>query len=341
MPVLNDVNLFVMQKSTLKRMSEVLGVSASTISRALKGHPDISEATKKKARELAEVLEYEPNNYAIELRTKKTNTLGIIVPVLDNFFYDSFIAAVEEDARQHGYAILIMQSRDQLQVESSCLQLFKKKMVTGLLASISIEIEDMTPFQKLKEAGIPVIFFDRVPTANGFYKVRQPDEKAAAIAAEVIIRKNKKSVLALFGHPHLSITQARLKSFKETFARLAPDTLIDIYYPESIEGAEELVLQLLRQGIKYDVIFGMGDLILIGTMRAIHEMNIEVPKEISIISISNGLIPTMYKPKITYVETSGHKLGKLAFAQMQSCLEQQSIAEEIFLDAILVEGGSI
>lgn len=330
-----------MQQSTLKKLSEVLGISVSTVSRALKGHPDISEATKKKVKELAEVLEYEPNNYAIGLRTKRTNTLGIIVPVIDNFFYDSFIAAVEEDARMNGYSVLIMQSRDQLDIETSCLQLFKKKMVTGLLASISIEIEDMTPFQKLKDAGIPVIFFDRVPTATGFYKVCQPDEKAAVLAADAIIRKKKKRVLALFGHPHLSITQERLASFKKVFNEKAPDTILDIHYPESIEGAEELVLSLLGKGNKYDVIFGMGDLILIGTMRAIHELDLSIPEDISIISISNGLIPTMYKPKITYVETSGHKLGKLAFSQMHACLQQQSIAEEIFLDAVLVEGGSL
>jgi LacI family transcriptional regulator len=264
-----------------------------------------------------------------------------MVPVLDNFFYDSFIAAVEEDARLNGYSVLIMQSRDQLQVETSCLQLFRKKMVTGLLASLSIEIEDMTPFQKLQAAGIPVIFFDRVPAEKGFYKVCQPDAQAAAMAAEAIIKKGKKKVLALFGHPHLSITQIRCASFRETFRRLAPETEPDIYYPENIAASEELVFSLFKQGKEYDVIFCMGDLILIGTMHAVHELDLKVPDKIGIISISNGLIPTLYKPKITYVETSGHKLGRLAYSQMQACLEQQTIAEEIFLDAIAVEGGSL
>jgi LacI family transcriptional regulator len=330
-----------MQHSTLKKLSDTLGVSISTVSRALKGHPDVSDDTRKKVKDLAEVLEYEPNNNAVQLRTRKSNVLGIMVPVLDNFFYDSFIAAVEEDARVQGYSVLIMQSRDQLQLETSCLQLFRKKMVTGLLASLSIEIEDMTPFKKLNEAGIPVVFFDRVPVEKGFFKVCQSDEKSAATAAEVIIKKKKKKVLALFGHPHLSITQVRCASFKETFQRLAPQTEVDIFYPENIAGAEELVLSLLKQGKKYDVIFCMGDLILIGAMHAVHELDLKVPEEIGIISISNGLIPTMYKPKITHVETSGSKLGKLAFTQMFSCLQEQTIAEEVFLESVLVEGGSL
>ena len=91
-----------MQQSTLKRLSEVLGISISTVSRALKDHPDISEKTKTKVKELATALEYEPNNSAVQLRTRQSNLLGILVPTIDNFFYDSFIAAVEEEARAGG-----------------------------------------------------------------------------------------------------------------------------------------------------------------------------------------------------------------------------------------------
>lgn len=330
-----------MQHSTLKKLSETLGISISTVSRALKGHPDVSELTRSKVKDLAEAMEYEPNNYAVQLRTRKSNILGIMVPVLDNFFYDTFIAAVEEEARVQGYSVLIMQSRDQLQIETSCLQLFRKKMVTGLLASISVEIEDMSAFKKLKDAGIPVIFFDRVPSADGYYKVCQSDAKSASMAAEAIIKKNKKKVLALFGHPHLSLTKVRCASFKETFARLSPSTELDIYYPEGIVESEKLVLELLKEERNYDVIFAMGDLILIGVMHAVHELNLRVPEDIGIISISNGLIPTLFKPRITYIETSGSKLGKLAFSQMLSCLQEQPIAEEVFLESILVEGGSL
>ncbi|MEO7393993.1 MAG: LacI family DNA-binding transcriptional regulator, partial [Chitinophagaceae bacterium] len=132
-----------MQQSTLKKLSEVLGISISTVSRALKDHPDISEKTKNKVKELATALEYEPNNHAVQLRTRQSNVLGILVPSIDNFFYDTFIAAVEEDARLHGYSLLIMQSRDKAQLETSNLHLFRKNMVMGVFAAITIETEDM------------------------------------------------------------------------------------------------------------------------------------------------------------------------------------------------------
>src|ERR1700730_2450809 len=211
-----------MQPSTLKKLSEALGLSVSTVSRALKDHPDISEQTKKKVKELAELMEYEPNSYAIQLRTKQSNVLGIMVPTIDNFFYDSFIAAVEEDARVHGYSVMIMQSRDKVQLETSNLHLFRKNMVMGLFAAVSIETEDMAPFHKLEEMKIPVVFFDRVPEVEGYHKVCLADEDAARIAAEAIIEKKKKRVLALFGHPHLSISKIRCASFKETFTLKSP-----------------------------------------------------------------------------------------------------------------------
>lgn len=329
-----------MQQSTLKELSEVLGLSISTVSRALKDHPDIADVTKKKVKELAEALEYEPNNNAVQLRTRQSNVLGILVPSVDNFFYDSFIAAVEEEARLHGYSLLIMQSRDQLAIETSNLQLFRKKMVMGLFASISTEIEDMTPFRKLKEMDVPIVFFDRVPETEGYNKVCLADATAAAIAADTIIARKKKRVLGLFGHPHLSITKIRCASFKETLAKKAPDTELDIHYPEGITASRKVVMEELAKK-DYDVIFCMGDLILIGVMYALHELNKNIPEDIGVISISNGFIPTLYKPKITHVETSGFKLGKLAFSQMLSCLANNTIPREVTLDSMLIDGGSL
>ncbi len=330
-----------MQQSTLKKLSEVLGISISTVSRALKDHPDISDTTKKRVKELALALEYEPNTYAVQLRTRQSNVLGIMVPTIDNFFYDSFIAAVEEEARLHGYSVMIMQSRDNVQIETSNLLLFRKNMVMGLFASVSIETEDMLPFHKMEEMKTPVVFFDRVPETGDYNKVCLADEIAAKIAAEALIEKRKRNVLALFGHPHLSITRKRCTSFKEVFEKKAPQTKLTIEYPESIAESKKVALEALRSAERPDAVFCMGDLILIGVMYAIHELKLKVPDDIGVIGISNGLIPTMYDPKITHVETSGYKLGKLAFTQMLTCLKNGPGIDEVFLESMLIEGGSL
>ena len=330
-----------MQQSTLKKLSEALGISISTVSRALKDHPDISLNTKTKVKELAAAMEYEPNSYAVQLRTKQSNVLGILVPSIDNFFYDSFIAAVEDEARKYGYSVLIMQSRDDVNIETANVNIFRKNMVMGLFATVSIATEEMAPFQKMEDLKIPIIFFDRVPEVKGFYAVCLADEEAARIAAEAIIEKKKKKVLALFGHPHLSISRVRHDSFVHTFKTKAPDTELMIEYPENPVVSKEVAIAALMSVNPPDVIFCMGDLILIGVMKAIHALNLKVPDDVAVIGISNGFIPTMYNPAITYVETSGYKLGKLAFEQMLGRLRNETVTEIVCVESMLVKGDSL
>jgi LacI family transcriptional regulator len=199
----------------------------------------------------------------------------------------------------------------------------------------------MKMYEKLKETEIPIVFFDRVADMDGCSKVCLSDETAAKIAAEAIIEKKKKKVLALFGHPHLSITQKRCESFEKTFAKQSPKTKLQIEFPEGIAESKRVTLLALKEKKRPDTIFCMGDMILIGVMYAIHQLNLKVPEEISVIGISNGLIPTMYNPRITYVETSGYKLGKLAFLQMLAALKHEPFKAEVFLESQLVEGGSL
>jgi LacI family transcriptional regulator len=330
-----------MQKSTLKKLSQTLGLSISTISRALKDHPDISEATKKKVKDLADVMEYEPNSYAVQLRTRKSNVIGVLIPTINNFFYDSFIGAVEEEARRHGYSLLIMQSGERVAIETANLQFFRKNMVMGLFVALSVETEDLAPFKKMEELEIPVVFVDRVPEEQGYFTVCLADEVAARMAAEAIIEKKKKNVLALFGHPHLSISRIRKASFINAFKARAPKTRIQVLYTENAEPSRQATITALQSSTPPDVIFCMGDLILIGVMKAIHEMKLKVPEEVAVIGISNGFIPNMYSPVVSYVETSGNKLGQLAFAQMLARLRSENVPENVCVESVLIKGGSL
>jgi LacI family transcriptional regulator len=329
-----------MQQSTLKKLSEVLGISISTVSRALKDHPDISVATKNKVKELAKAMEYEPNAYAVQLRTRRSNVLGVLVPSITNMFYDSFIAAVEEDARANGYSVLIMQSGDSAVTEAECLQVFRKNMVMGLFAAVTVETDDMAQFDKTELMDVPVVFIDCVPDGDKYTKVSMADADAARIAAETIIQHKKKKVLAMLGHPHLSLTRLREDAFVNTFKEKAPSTKLIIHHPDTTAPAYTIAMQEL-QAQKPDVVFCMGDLILMGVMKAIHELNFKIPQDVAVIGISNGFIPSLYSPQITYVETSGYKLGKLAFEQMMRCLKQETVSENVCVPSLLVNGGSL
>src|SRR5689334_2211123 len=125
------------KRATLKNISRALNMSISTISRALKNHPDISEETKKRVQEAATMMDYEPNTFAINLRTDKRNIVGVIIPSLSNFFYQSFITSVEEEAKKNNYSVLILQSSDNPETEIENLKLCRLNRVAAVFVSIS------------------------------------------------------------------------------------------------------------------------------------------------------------------------------------------------------------
>ncbi len=126
-----------MANATLKKIAQVLDISISTVSRALKNHPDISTSTKQKVMELAETLEYEPNAVAVNLRSKNTKVFGIMIPSITNNFYDSFIAAVEEEVKQLGYSLMILQSADNPDTEIENLKIYRQNRVSGVFVCLA------------------------------------------------------------------------------------------------------------------------------------------------------------------------------------------------------------
>ena len=328
-----------MINTTLKKISEILGLSISTISRALKDHPDISDKTKQRVVELATTLDYEPNANAINLRTSNSKLFGLIVPSISNSFYNSFIASVEEESRRNGYSLMILQSGDEPSIELTNLKLCRQNRITGLFVCISPETTSIEAFLKLKEIDVPVIFFDKVPDTNNCNKVCVADSLSATMAANAIVQKKKKKVLALFGNTHLLMTKKRLEAFTETINEKLNKIKLLTAHALSTTEAEEQTIKFLKE--KPDTIFCMSDEILMGVMKAIQKKNLKVPEDISVITISNGEIPKLYFPEITYVETSGLKLGKLAFSSMMACLGGSTFIQELTIESLLVEGGSL
>jgi len=328
-----------MNNTTLKKISEILGLSISTISRALKDHPDISDKTKQRVVELATTLDYEPNANAINLRTSNSKLFGLIVPSISNWFYNSFIASVEEESRRNGYSLMILQSGDDPLIEITNLKLCRQNRITGLFVCISPDTTNIEPFLKLKELDIPVIFFDKVPYSGNCNKVCVADSLSATMAATAIINKKKKKVLGIFGNTHLLMTKKRLEAFTDTINEKVSKIKLITDHASSSEEAETIMLQHLKE--KPDTVFCMSDEILIGVMKVIQKKNLRVPEDIAVITISNGAAPKLYYPEITYVETSGHKLGKLAFSSMMACLGGSTFIQELTIESLLVEGGSL
>lgn len=328
-----------MENVTLKRISEVLGLSISTVSRALKNHPDISAVTKKRVTEIAQFLDYEPNLNAINLRSKKNRVLGLIVPSVSGFFYDSFISAVEEECRAHDYSLMILQSGNDPEIEKKNLVICRQNRVSGLFVCLSIQTAGMEAFDKFIEADIPLIFFDKVPEGKAYNKVCIADEKAAVLASQLLLKKNKKRILAIFGDNKLLITRTRLAAFNNATKRQQAATYIE--HCQSTAQAREVTQRYFSKKEFPDALFCMSDEILIGAMKCLNTLGIKIPGQTSVIALSDGFLPYLYTPEISYIKTSGYELGKLSFTKMMKCLNGEKEPTETFTTASVVEGGSL
>lgn len=331
-----------MSSPTLKKIAQTLGISVSTASRALKQHPDISVATRQKVLDLAKTLDYEPNANAVQLRTRNSKLFGILVPTIANQFYDSFIASLEEICRNNGYSIIILQSANDPAIEAENLKLFRQNRISGLFACITASTRELSAYEKMDEAAIPVIFFDKVPPDEHLHTVCLADSAAGEMAADTIIRKKKRKVLALFGDPKMSITKKRLNAFTDRIKEKAPTIEVQTIHAISSEEARiKTTAAIQDQKNRPDTLFCMSDEILIGVMKALQINGLRTPEDIALIAISNGFIPKLFHPEITYVETSGQKLAEQAFANMQLYLANQLPEGPSIVSSVLVEGGTI
>ncbi len=328
-----------MYTTTLKKISEILGISISTVSRALKHHPDISLKTRQKVIELAEALDYEPNASAVQLRTKNSKLLGLMVPTVSNYFYETFIAAVEEDARKQGYSVMILQSGNDPAIELENLRLFRQNRVSGVFACLSSSTTDLKGFQRMRDLDIPVVFFDNVPELPNLHKICMDDEKSAQLATKLILRHPYRSILAIFGNPQLSITKKRETALQQIF-QSHPNIRLQIEHANSSDEARAISLNILNKSLP-DIIFCMSDEVLIGVLKTIQEKGLRYPDNIALLTISNGTIPKLFHPQISYIETSGEKMGRLAFTHMRNCINGNTAPKELLVDTLLVEGGSL
>lgn len=327
-----------MKNTTIFEISKVLKLSPSTVSRALKDHPDIAPETKKRILDLVKELDYEPNHFAAGLRKSESREIGIIVPTLTGFFYDSFITSVEEEARKNHYTLMVLLSGDDPDIEQQNVKMCKQRRVDGMMVCVTSRTTDVSYFQKIQSQQIPLLFFDKVPEINEANTVCVADATAAQMAAHELIAKNKSSVLSLFADTRFSITKKRITAFTQTFQQAGRGDAITIDYALSSEEAEQVVLKALTEK-KHDAIFCMSDEILIGTMKALQRLN--MVNQLSVIAISNGFFPTLYNPEITYIETSGTKLGKLAFRRLLELIKGDKTFQQSSVDSLLVHGGSL
>lgn len=205
--------------ATIKEIAKRLNVSVSTVSRALHNHPSIGLRTKMQVKNLATELNYEPNQTAISFKKGKTFTIGVILPNLGEQFFSMAINSIEDIASGNNYIVLIGQSHDDKERERRIVEIMRKHRVDGIIASISKNTDTFEHFDELKKYNIPIVFFDRVPEADSFYKVSCSLKHCSIAMVDWLINKGYKRIGFIKGPVSMTSTDERMQGYIQGLAK--------------------------------------------------------------------------------------------------------------------------
>jgi len=329
-----------MSRITIKDIAKLLQVNPSTVSRALKDHPDIGATMKKKVQQVAKDLGYHPNYQAINFRQKKSKLIGLIIPEMGMFFFPDVVNAIEEIAKKNGHHLIVFQSNESLEKEKESVAICQNFGVDGLLVCLTRETQTLHHFDPLLQENIPIVYFDKVLQDPNNATVVINDFKASFTAVTHLAKKNYQNIGGCFGNENLRITQQRKKGFIAGLTKHGLNYQEEYcFHANTIQEAQNKFSVLLQGKNTPDAVFAMTDQILAGIIQVIHEEGISIPKDMALISISNGNFPYYLYPKITHIKHSGHFVGKTAADLLFDLIAapDKVIQKQIELETYLVE----
>ena len=310
------------KRASITDLAKILNLSPSTISRALNGHADISEATKKRVWEVAKELNYQPNHLAAALRRGRSNMLGVIVPHINGHFFPSVMHGIETVASKAGFNVMICQSNEDVQREKNNIDALLNAQVEGILVSLARTTHDFQHFEKVRQQNIPLVFFDRMPEVSNVSGVVLDDHQGAYMAVRHLLEQGCRRIAHFAGPQHLNIYRNRHNGYLNALQAfgLPHDEQLMHFLPKLQQGAgEQAMRELLQLPEPPDAVFGSGDIPVAGALEVLHAQGIRVPQDIALAGFSNEPFTTLTTPKLTSVDQRGEQMGHSAvqlFLQM-------------------------
>lgn len=300
---------------TIYDIAKHLNISATTVSRGLKDHPTINKNTRKKIFEAAKHLGYRSNTFASSLRSKKTFTIGVIVPRLNSYFMSSALAGMEDAASRDNYNLIISQSLENAEKEVANAHTMFNKRVDGLLVSLAYDTEKIDHFTPFFRKGIPVVFFDRIYSDIENTNIVIDNYKAAYEVTKHLIEQGCRKIMHLGGNLLRNVYADRLKGYKQALKdnNIPFDEKKLVYISKlSEEAGMKAAEQILKMSGKPDGVFSANDTAAVYCMIKLKEAGIRIPGDIAFAGFNNDPISKIIEPNLTTVNYSGYEIGEAA-----------------------------
>ena len=330
------------KQPTIKNIADELGISFSTVSRALQDNSRISTKTKEKVWEVAKRIEYIPNPAAYFLKNNKTFSVGILIPSIHEPFFADVITGIENIIEVKGYHTIIIQSGERLEKEQKAVETFLRMRVDGLIVSISGETSQYAHFQKLETYGIPVVFFDRVPKEEGYNKVICNTKYGATIAIDFLHQKGYKKIGFINGPANLETAESRLSGYLDGLKKnnIQLDLTLIKNCDLSVSDTADKFIELIKLPEIPDAILTFNNFIAMYSMKTCRKSGFEPNKDIAFVNFGNfPLIEYMDNPPMASIEQFPQEMGSSAAKLLLDCLEdsaEKTIHKEIMIQTKLI-----
>ncbi len=313
---------------TIKDIAKALGLSTSTVSRALRGGYEISEETKKVVLEYAERINYRPNPIALSLKERRSHSIGVVVSEIANNYFSQAINGIESVAYNRDYHVIITQSHERQDREILNVDHLASRSVDGLLISLSSESSDISFLKDLHEKGLPIVFFDRVTNEIETHKVIADNFKGAFDATEYLIGLGHKRIAHITNASHLSITRERLEGYKAALQKhnLPFDEAYikhGSYRGIEQEEIDQVIKELFLMDLPPEAIFIAQDKLSTGCLLAIKKLAPPHLSDISIAGFTNANVVDLFTPGITAVRQPAIEMGRAATELLIQLIESK------------------
>lgn len=304
--------LAVKRNITIKDIAKELGISTSTVSRALSGQWDVNSETRQLVMETARRMNYHPNPMAVKLITRKSKTIGMVIPEFQNSFFPNVISGVQNILDREGYQLLITQSNESSEIEERNIRLLESNMVDGIIISVTREGENYALYQDIIDNGTPIVFFNRVCEKTDAPKVVIDDYKMSFFAVEHLIYSGYKNIAHLTGPESLSLTQLRKKGYIDALKKhkFEIDNAFIVTAGVLQEKGFDAMTRLLDSGCRPDAVFCFNDPVAIGAMKAIKSKGLRIPQDIALVGYSESRSALLVEPNLTSIAQPMAEMGE-------------------------------
>lgn len=304
----------IKKEITIYDIAKALNISPSTVSRGLKDYPHIRTETKKNIIEKAREMGYQHNKFASNLRQKRTNTIGVVIPKLNSYFMATVISGIEKITAQYGYGLIISQSQESWEKEISCISTLFNSRVDGLLVSLASDTKNMDHFKMLVNKDIPVVFFDRVNEYNGYPNVVIDNYKAGYEATSHLIEQGCIRIVHIGGNQFRNVYSERFRGYMQALTdnRIPFDHNLVIFSDMNSNAGTDAAKKILRMSQRPDGIFSSNDASAVAAMVELEKEGISIPDEIAVVGFNNEPISQVIKPNLSTINYPAREIGEIA-----------------------------